>query len=214
MEWSPLPLRMGLSLRSHSKGHGRIPHSIQEEMVYLHFHSKESSELASFLLSEVEIPPFLVEWEWSGRHFPLEWDWHSIPTLRGTGESPTSFRREWSTSIFHSRDSLLLSEVEISISRRRKGASSLLSLARECHFHSKGKWRTLHSHSKGNGHSNSTGKWRTLHSHSKGNGGFSTSLRRKGGSEFTTFLRMKNGGRPFPPEWSGGFARAPSALAP
>ena len=113
MEWSPLPLRMGLSLRSHSKGHGRIPHSIQEEMVNLHFHSKESSELASFLLSEVEIPPFLVEWEWSGRHFPLEWDWHSIPTLRGTGESPTSFRREWSTSIFHSRDSLLLSEVEI-----------------------------------------------------------------------------------------------------
>ena len=113
MEWSPLPLRMGLSLRSHSKGHGRIPHFIQEEMVNLHFHSKESSELASFLLSEVEIPPFLVEWEWSGRHFPLEWDWHSIPTLRGTGESPTSFRREWSTSIFHSKDSFLLSEVEI-----------------------------------------------------------------------------------------------------
>ena len=64
MEWSPLPLRMGLSLRSHSKGHGRIPHFIQEEMVNLHFHSKESSELASFLLSEVETsqaPGFRVQ---------------------------------------------------------------------------------------------------------------------------------------------------------
>ena len=44
-----------------------------------HSLSKDSSELAPFLLREVEIPPFPLDWEWSVRHFPLEWGWHSIP---------------------------------------------------------------------------------------------------------------------------------------
>ena len=46
------------------------------------FHSKESSELAPFLLSELGIRPFPLEWEWSVRYFPLYWKGHSVPTLR------------------------------------------------------------------------------------------------------------------------------------
>ena len=43
-----------------------------------------------FLLSEVGIRPFPLEWEWRVHHFLVEWNWHSIPTLGGKGGSPTA----------------------------------------------------------------------------------------------------------------------------
>ena len=43
---------------------------------------------AGFLPSDEGIPPFPLQCGWSVRHFPTEWKWHSIPTLRGTGTPP------------------------------------------------------------------------------------------------------------------------------
>ena len=121
----PFPLQWGWSVRHfplewrwHSiptlRCTGAPPTSLRREWSTSTSHSKESIQLFPFLLSEVAIPPFHFEWEWSARHFPLLLGARVDPPLH----PPTSLRRKWPAPTFHSKEStelapFLLSEVAI-----------------------------------------------------------------------------------------------------